>query len=150
MASLTNVQKRYLVQRLATYDSPSEAADALFDEFGVRIERQQANNYDASKPHARKGMARALVALFDATRKAFVAEVESIPIALKAYRLRRLHENDTHARKSRNLPLSNATLKQAAQEMGGMFDAGALGDDGLGEIDAVFRELRGEDDYLAS
>lgn len=61
MASLTQIQKRFLVQRLATFDSPSEAAEALYEEFGVRIERQQANNYDASKSYARKSMAKGLI-----------------------------------------------------------------------------------------
>ncbi|MEM6326352.1 MAG: DUF2280 domain-containing protein [Bacteroidota bacterium] len=143
MASLTDPQKRYLVQRLAVFDSPSEAADALFEEHGVRIDRRQAGNYDAEQPHARQRLAKSLVALFDETRERFTREVESIPIAQKAYRLRRLDENERQARRMRNLRLSNETLKQAAQEVGGAFepDSGDNATDGLRDLLRAFDAL---------
>lgn len=150
MASLTLPQKRYLVQRLAVFDSPSEAAEALYEEFGVRIERDQANNYDGSKEWARGRMAADLVGLFDETRTRFTAEVEAIPIARKAYRLRRLDENERRARRMGNLPLSNDTLKQAAHEMGSMYERGEDRSVSMGDVDRLFGAIGGKDTYAAN
>lgn len=121
MAALTQKQKRWIVERLAVYDSPSEVSKAFFEEYGVRIDRQQVNNYDGSKGYSRKRMARKLVAHFDETRERFLEETDGIAIAHKAYRLRRLDENERKAREMGNLVLSNSTLEQAAKESGDAF-----------------------------
>ena len=95
-------------------------------------------------------MAKALIALFDETRKQFTEEVERIPIAQKAYRLRRLDENERKARRMGNLRLSNDTVRQAAREVGGQFERGADPASGTGDIDRLFGALGGGDDYLGS
>lgn len=118
MPTLKSPHKRFLVQCLAMYDTPTEAAEALLEEHGVKIDRQQAYNYDASKERTRKRMSAELVRLFDSTREMFVSEAVQIPIALRAFRLRVLAGNERKARKMGNLPLSNQTLEQAAKEVG--------------------------------
>lgn len=120
MASLDDRQKRFLVQALACFDTPQQAADALFAEFGVKVERMQAASYDPTRP-AGANLSQKWREIFDATRKKFLEEVSGIPIANQSFRLRSLHRMHEMALERRNVPLALATLEQAAKEMGGMF-----------------------------
>ena len=118
MASLTERQKRFIVERLACYDTPSEVASAFEEAFGEAIPRQQVNNYDASKAYSRKDMAKGLVAFFDACRAEFKSDTEGISIAQKAVRLRRLDRMSRQAEQMRNLDLAARLMEQAAKECG--------------------------------
>jgi len=117
---LTERQKVFLVQRFALFDSPKLAADALEKEHGVRITRQSAERYD---PGTRAGskMAPHLRAVFDATRKAFLASLDDIAISHLAVRLRRLDRMQVAAEERGNYVLAAALIEQAAKEIGGSF-----------------------------
>ncbi len=116
MAALTTKEKRWIVLQLAVFETPQQVADAFPEEFpGRSITRQQAANYDASKPWARTGMAKELAALFDETRARFRQATDDIPIANKAYRLRRL---DALARSTKSPKLEAELMEQAAREVG--------------------------------
>src|SRR4051812_33570805 len=81
--------KIFVVQRLACFDRPSEVAKAVKEEFQLEISRQRVHYYD---PTTKLGAALApeLKELFAKSRKAFLADIDSIPIANKAVQLRAL------------------------------------------------------------
>ena len=120
MAALDVKVKRYIVQALACFDTPSQVAVAVKDEFGFTITRQQVATYDPTKVNGR-GLSKELKALFEDTREKFKAEVESIPVAQQSYRLRVLNRMVQAAEASNNRPLVAQLLEQAAKEVGGAY-----------------------------
>ncbi|HVR48144.1 MAG TPA: DUF2280 domain-containing protein [Pseudorhodoferax sp.] len=117
MAALTDDVKRFVVQALACYDTPSQVAEAVKEEFGLVVQRQQVATYDPTK-HAGKNLSAKWRVVFDATREKFKDEVSDIPIAQRAYRLRVLQRIASKAEGMRNLPLTAQLLEQAAKEVG--------------------------------
>jgi hypothetical protein len=117
---LSFVQKRFLVQRLACFDTPTVAVKAFKEEFGVELKRNRVSYYD---PTTKMGTALAedLKTLFFETRKQFLEDLESIPIANKAVRLRRLDRMATAAEDRGNLVLAADLGERAAKEVGGAY-----------------------------
>lgn len=120
MAELTEQMKLFIVHGLACYDTPSQVATAVKDEFGVEVTRQQVARYDAAKATA-KDLSKKLRDIFNATREAFLADVSSIPIAQQAYRLRVLQRNLNRVEGQGNVAMVSQLLEQAAKESGGAF-----------------------------
>lgn len=120
MAKLNEAVQCFIVQALACYDTPTQVADAVKEEFGLELTRQQTSNYDASKTTGRT-MAKKWKDLFWDTRKKFREEIAEIPIADQAFRLRQLHRMLSEAMKRKNVVLASQILEQAAKEAGGMF-----------------------------
>jgi hypothetical protein len=120
MAKLTEPQKLYIVQALACFDTPSQVAEAVREEFGIQIDRRRVHEYDPTKI-AGRGMAAKLKALFDETRKAFLKDVNLIPIANQAVRLRTLQRLVAKAEAQGNSALVAQLLEQVAKETGGSF-----------------------------
>lgn len=120
MASLNDVHRRYIVQRLACYDTPSEVASAVAEDFGIEIDRSQVAKYDPTGVAGRT-LGKKWVELFRETRERFEAEVDRVPIAHRSFRLRELHKAYQEAKRKKNLPLANQILEQAAKEVGEMF-----------------------------
>jgi hypothetical protein len=120
VAALPEDIKTALVQALACYDTPSQAAQAVKEEFGVLVTRAQVAKYDPTKP-AGKSLGKKLREIFEATRAAFLADVSTIPIANQAYRLRLLQRAVERADAKGNAPLVAQLLEQAAREVGGAF-----------------------------
>lgn len=120
MAKLNEAAQRFIVQALACYDTPTQVADAVKEEFGIEITRQQAASYDPTKAMG-KTLAKKWRDLFHATRERFRKEVSEIPIADQAFRLRQLHRIMAEAMKRKNVVLAAQILEQAAKETGGMF-----------------------------
>lgn len=81
--------KIFVVQRLASFDRPSEVVKAVKENFELEVSRQRVHYYD---PTTRLGAALApeLKELFEKTREAFKKDVDSIPISHKAVQLRAL------------------------------------------------------------
>lgn len=119
MAVLTEDVKRYIVERLACYDTPTQVVEAVAEAFGVTVERNQVYLYDAERA-GRKPSAK-WCAVFAEARKRFLEAAGEIPIAHKAVRLRRLDRMATRAETKGNLPLAAQLLEQAAKEVGGFF-----------------------------
>lgn len=117
MAALKNEVKAFIVQGLACYDTPSEVASAVKEEFDLIVSKQQCELYDPTK-YAGRDLSKRWRVLFDDTRARFRVEVAEIPIATRAFRLRQLSKNLAIAGKSRNLLMSNQVLEQAAKEVG--------------------------------
>ena len=120
MAVLTEEVKITLVQALACYDTPTQAAEQVAQEHGVKIGRDQAIKYDPTKP-AGKNLSKKLRDIFEATRKAFLEDISTIPIAQQAYRLRILQRNLERADSRGNSAMVTGILEQAAKELGGAY-----------------------------
>jgi len=120
MAKLTEAHKRFIVQALACWDTPTEVAQALKEEFGVEAHRAQIAQYDPTKASG-KDMAQKWRDLFAVTRERFRAEVAEIPIADQAFRLRSLGKIHARYMERGNLVAAAAILEQAAKEAGGAF-----------------------------
>lgn len=116
MATLKEPVKIFIVQSLACFDTPQQVADAVKQEFGVEILRQQVAAYDPTKP-AGKNLSKKLAALFNKTRADFQKNVYDIPLANKAYRLKEL-QNIYEGWKNNRL-MKQGVIKQVREEMQG-------------------------------
>lgn len=120
MATLSDAHKRFVVQALACWDTPSQVAEAVKDEYGMEVPRMQIAQYDPTKV-AGKALAAKWVQLFHDTRTRFRAEVAEIPIADQAFRLRALGKIYERHLGRGNVVGAAAVLEQAAKEAGGAF-----------------------------
>lgn len=117
MAALKLEVKAIIVQSVACFDSPSQVAESVLKEFGIKINRQQVEQHDPTKASGKK-LAQKWVELFTFTRAQVQKELSSIPIANKAYRLRLLGRMATQAETRNNISMTAKLLEQAAKECG--------------------------------
>lgn len=120
MAALNSDVKAFIVQALACFDTPTQVSQALKEEFGLEVTRQQVEQHDPTK-RAGVNLAAKWVTLFHDTRKRFREETAEIPIANRAYRLRALGRIVEKAESMRNLALALQVLEQAAKEVGDVY-----------------------------
>lgn len=120
MATLTDDVRTFIVQALACFDTPSQVSEAVREQFGLEIGRQQCEMYDPTKKSG-KDLAKKWRALFEETRKAFLTDRAQIPIANQSYRLRVLNRLVAKAEKQGNMGMVSQLLEQAAKEAGGAF-----------------------------
>ena len=118
MANLEHEHQVFIVVSLARFKTPQEVADAVKEEFGLEIGRQQVRHYN---PAQSPTLAKMWVSLFKKERKKFLESPEALGIFHKAYRLSRLEEMFDHARKTRNFKFAARLLEQAAKESGDAF-----------------------------
>lgn len=119
MAKLPDAIKTFIVQHLAMYDSPSQVAEAVKEEFKVEVTRQLVESYNPER--AGEKPAKKWIDLHAATRKAFLDELAAVPTAHKAVRLRRLDRMATKAEQKGNMVLAKELLEQIAKECGDAF-----------------------------
>lgn len=119
MAALNNETKSFIVQALACFDTPSQVASAVREQYGVVVSRQQVETHDPTRKSS-KGLAKRWVTLFNDTRDGFRNEMVKEPIANRAVRLRALGRMLEEAEASGNLVMAMKLLKQAARECGDM------------------------------
>lgn len=115
MAALRNDVKRFIVQSLACFDTPSQIVEAVKQEFGLTVTRQQCVAYDPTKSTG-KNLSKMWRDEFESARKRFRENIEDIPIANKAVRLRELDSIRTSSGKNNVLRMQ--ALEQAAKEVG--------------------------------
>lgn len=120
MAALTEDVKLYVVQALACFDSPSQVAQAVKEQFGLQVDRRQVEAYDPTKS-AGKSVAKKLKAIFEETREVFLKETSAVPVAKQVYRMRVLQRALDRAEKVGNQAMVLQILEQAAKESGGAF-----------------------------
>lgn len=118
MAKLTDGQKAFIVVRLACFDQPSEVVEAVQQEYGLKVTRQQLQVYNPETVEGER-LSEKLKQLFADTRKRFLEDVQAIPIANQAYRLRELQK--LYHANPRNAVLRADLLEQAAKEAGGQY-----------------------------
>lgn len=118
MAELPNDAKLAIVQGLARFSTPAEVVAMVKDEFGIETTVQQVRTYNPGHPKFEAG--EKWRSIFEAVRKAYLEDISAIPIASQAFRLNALQKNYDRAIKVGNVVLANATLEQAAKEIGGV------------------------------
>lgn len=117
MATLKEDVKLYIVQSLACFDTPSEVAEAVKEDFGIVVTRMQCSAYDPTTVTGLR-LGQKWVDIFNAARKEFLEEKTTIAIANKAYRLRELQKSHLYLKSKKNYVASNQVLEQAAKEVG--------------------------------
>jgi hypothetical protein len=120
MAALKDEVKRFIVQALACFDTPTQVVQAVKETFGVEVSRQQCEQYDPTK-HAGRDLGVKWKAVFEDTRKRFREETAEIPIANRAYRLRAMNRFVERAESLKNIGLAMQILEQAAKEVGDVY-----------------------------
>lgn len=119
MKRLPESVKRRIIELLACYHGHGEVVDLIRLEFGIEMTSRHVRAYD---PMCFQCVASVrLRELHGALRKRFEQEVAAIPIAHRAFRLRRLNQIHDVAFDAGNLNLAREALEQAAKEVGGMF-----------------------------
>lgn len=120
MPALSNEVKTFIVQALACFDTPSQVAESVKQEFGIEVSRQQVETHNPTKV-AGKTLAKKWIDIFHETRKRFREEITEIPIANRSFRLRALNRMAEKAESMRNMPLAAQLHEQAAKEAGDMY-----------------------------
>lgn len=116
MAKLSEAVKAFVVQHLAMYDTPSQVAAAVKEELGVEVSRQQVEAYNPERSGEKP--AKKWCDLFEATRKAFLDEVATVPQAHKSVRVRMLGRAAAAAERKGNFVLMRDLLETIAKEVG--------------------------------
>jgi hypothetical protein len=119
MSILTDEIKEFIVKALACYDTPSQVAEAVYADFGVKITRQQVYRYD---PECTQPPAERWQELHAATRQALLRELADIGITHKMVRLRML-DRLAHRCERNSVALAIACLREAAKECGGIYES---------------------------
>lgn len=118
--SLPDEVKRFIINALAAFDTPSQVSAAVKEEFGLEVARQVVEAHDPTK-HAGRNLAAKWREMFEASRAGFINEAISVPIAHRSTRLRALYRMAQAAERKGNFPLAAALNKQAAEEMGNAY-----------------------------
>lgn len=119
-SDMTDEIKAFVVQGLASFDTPTQVVEAVKAEYGVLLTPQAVQAYDPTKYAGRKLAAKWKV-YFGQARKSFIDDATTIPIANRSSRLRALQRMATRAEAKGNLPLAAQFLKQAAEEVGNAY-----------------------------
>lgn len=118
MPKLSNEVKVFIVTHLAMFDTPTQVALAVKEEFGVEVTRQAVQYYD---PTVGEKPPKTFIALFETTRTRFIDSASEIPIAIRAVRLRRLDRMARALEDRRNVLGAAQLMKQAAEDIGGVY-----------------------------
>ncbi|MGX5830348.1 DUF2280 domain-containing protein [Mesorhizobium sp. 43Arga] len=119
-AKLPEAAKALVVQRLAAFDSPSDVVEVVKKEFGISVSRQSVEFFDPTK-RAGKNLAPKWRAIFEQAREAFLRETATIGISHRVVRLRALQRMADKAEEMGNSEMVLKILRQAAEEVGGMY-----------------------------
>ncbi len=118
---LTDKQRAFIVDQIACFATPTEAAEAAYREFGIQINAHNVEKYDHTK-QAGKRCAKKWRVLYDVTRKAFIKHIEArVPHAHKAFRVRKLAKAaDAFEQHGNYVGMANM-LERVAKETGGAY-----------------------------
>jgi hypothetical protein len=120
MAALKDEVKQFIVQALACFDTPTQVANAVKEEFGLVVSRQQVACYDPNC-YVGRNLSQKWRIVFEDTRKKFREDTAAIPIASRAFRLRALARMAQQAEGMRNIALAVSVIEQAAKEVGDVY-----------------------------
>lgn len=116
MATIPTAVAIHILQGLACFETPEQVATSVKVKFGLVLSRQRI---EAWNPERRAGarLGAHWRELFYETRARLLAEVETIPIACRSYRLRALERMAERAEAMGNLQLVLQVLEHAAREV---------------------------------
>ena len=109
-----------IVTMLACYEKPSDVRDMIEKEYGYRITNLSTIVY-YDPTTADTEVADEWKALFERTRERYMKDVARVPIMNKAYRAHALQRILDKEMTRENTVGARDTLKQAAEEEGGVF-----------------------------
>lgn len=118
MAVLKKEVKLFIVRSLARFNTPTETAELVNQDYGVQVTKQQCEKYDPTK-RAGVNLSEEFRKEFELARADFLEKPQNIPIANLSVRLQRL-ENQ-YIKHSKNRIGALAILKQAAEDVGGKY-----------------------------
>ena len=118
MAVLKKEVKLFIVRSLAVFNTPTETAELVHQDYGVVVTKQQCEKYDPTK-RSGENLSPELKAEFEATREEFLEKPKNIPIANLSVRLQRMENQYQKHGKNRVAALS--IHKQAAEDVGGKY-----------------------------
>lgn len=118
--AITDEVKAFIIQGIASFDTPSQVVEAVKAEYGLTLTAQNVQTYDPTKYAGRK-LSEKWRLLFEKSRKAFIEDSSGIPIAHRSTRLRALQRMAAKAESMKNFPLAAQLHKQAAEEMGNAY-----------------------------
>jgi hypothetical protein len=115
MAALPTAVKLHILTALACFDTPTEVSGSVKVIFGLELSRQCI---EAHHPYRRAGakLGPKWRQIFDDTRNRLLVELDNIPIASQAYRLRQLERMFERAEHIGNLALAARIIEQAARD----------------------------------
>jgi hypothetical protein len=121
MAALPTAVKMHILTALACFDTPTQVSGSVKVIFGLELSRQCI---EAHHPYRRAGakLDPKWRRIFDDTRARLLVELDNIPIASQAYRLRQLERMVGQAEGMGNLQLAVRLYEQAAKEVGGHYE----------------------------
>ena len=118
---LNDEQRAFIVRQIACFSTPQEAANALYQEFGVKVTPQNIEKYDYRK-QAGKKCAKKWRVLFDAARQQFITNfADSATNSHKAVRIRELSKAADHYKKAGNFMAMSAMYEKIAKEIGNVY-----------------------------
>lgn len=117
MAALSEPVKLRVVQALACFDTPSQAAKDIKAEFGLTVTPQQCEAYDPNKRSGNR-LSDKYRLIFAETRKAFLEDTSLIGVSHRAVRLRTLQRMIEKSESQGNMALTAQLLEQVAKETG--------------------------------
>jgi hypothetical protein len=119
-SKLSDLQKSFVVRRVAAFEPASAIRDALKREHGVEITAQGVERYDPTKA-AGVNLADRWRVMFDESRATYLSDQAGIGISHRAVRLRAIDRMAAKAESMNNMSLAAQLLEQAAKEVGGMY-----------------------------
>lgn len=123
MATLADDVKAFVVRALACFETATEVAKAVNEEFGLVGTAPQVQAYDPTKSQGRQGqcLSKSWRKMLEKERNAFRADLAEIPLANQAFRLKELTKLYRKAASQGNVVAAAALIEQAAKEAGGAF-----------------------------
>lgn len=118
MATLDKKHKSFIVRRLACFDTPTQVANAVKEEFNLDVSRAQVNYYNPTTAQGSSQLAEQWTNLFNETREQFRKDIKELAIANKAYRLKKLTKYADKLEGVKNFKAAAEMLEQAAKEVG--------------------------------
>ena len=118
MAELSGAIKGFVVTALARFMTPTEVVEAVKEEFGTTLSRQQVRHYN---PEQSSDLAPQWRELFEAERKRFTVDISSLAASHWSFRLRELEMLYRTAKQYGNTVGAAQLLEQMAREVGGHY-----------------------------
>ena len=115
--SLPGIVKVQILHGLGGFNTPSEVVDDIKRQHGLQLSRQSVERYDPTKA-AGSTLSAGLKSVFWEARHRALADLQCIPIAHRAWRLRKLDAWAHECMARDDLALAMKLLEQAAREVG--------------------------------
>ena len=117
---LSQEQKVFVVELLASYRMPSEVVREVKERFGIDISPQAVEAYDPTK-RAGKRLSKELRALFESARAEYVARVSNVAVTQLVVRMEILQKGVLEFVRKGNYLGAAQLLEQVARDVGGMY-----------------------------